>query len=60
MDRFSESGARSGNEADKRLFLDQPAIAVEVAINSRCESDRWLEEANLSMACFINTRPEEN
>jgi hypothetical protein len=34
MDRFSESGARSGNEADKRLFLDQLAIAVEVAINS--------------------------
>jgi hypothetical protein len=32
MDRFSESGAHSGNEANKRLFLDQLAIAV--AINS--------------------------
>jgi hypothetical protein len=34
MDRFSESGAPSGNEADKRLFLDRLVIAVEVAINS--------------------------
>jgi hypothetical protein len=34
MDRFSESGAPLGNEANNRLFLDQPAIAVEVAINS--------------------------
>jgi hypothetical protein len=25
---------RSGNEATKRLFLDQIAIAVEIAINS--------------------------
>jgi hypothetical protein len=26
--------AHSGNEAARRLFLDRPAIAVEVAINS--------------------------
>jgi hypothetical protein len=34
MDRFSESGGPLGNEVAKRLFLDQPAIAGEVAINS--------------------------
>jgi hypothetical protein len=34
MDRFSESGAPSGNEAAKRLLLDQLVIAVEVTINS--------------------------
>jgi hypothetical protein len=50
---------RSGNEATKRLFLDQPAIAAESRSTPDAKGIAGLEEANAPAVCLINTRPNE-
>jgi hypothetical protein len=51
---------RSGNEATKRLLLDQRAIAAESRSTPDAKGIVGLEEANAPTLYLINTRPKEN